>query len=99
MATKLSIPASDGQETAHPLVVQFAVPKKLLKRAVDRNAVRRIGKESLRAATAGAGRLKGDTVSALSAQDTAIEPSQAVCPMVEARKEAVLAPGVRPIVR
>ena len=30
--------------------LQFAVPKKLLKRAVDRNAVRRVARESWRAA-------------------------------------------------
>lgn len=41
--------ADDG--VARPAVVlQFAVPKKLLKRAVDRNAVRRVARESWRAA-------------------------------------------------
>ncbi|MFK7965290.1 MAG: ribonuclease P protein component [Burkholderiaceae bacterium] len=61
MATKLLISASGDQETAQTLGLQFAVPKKLLKRAVDRNAVRRVGKESWRAVVAGAGRLEGNS--------------------------------------
>jgi len=48
--------ASEGELALQPKAqLQFAVPKKLLKRAVDRNAVRRVGKESWRSIVLGAG--------------------------------------------
>jgi len=47
---------SDGKPEMHSQIeLQFAVPKKLLKRAVDRNAVRRVARESWRAAILRAG--------------------------------------------
>lgn len=55
LVTRKSL-GSESNSGARPLIeLQFAVPKKLLKRAVDRNAVRRVARESWRAAVLRAG--------------------------------------------